>query len=264
MSLPFNHSLAIALRPVLREASKAIMNHYQAAKIWYETKPDGSLITKADTDSNEILINRISGLFPDIPIVSEENFQPKKYPLSKEKAQNGYFLIDPLDGTQGFLQKNGQFAINIALIYQNTPVFGYIWSPTSDKGYFGAKDFGAYIADGAFYTNLITPKKNHFGPCNLIISSHENNIERIKLLVKTKEKREISKITQYSSSLKFGMLCEGIADIYPRMQGCSEWDIAAGHAIILGALGKMTNLIDDSPIIYGRPDARVSPFICVI
>ncbi len=264
MSLPFPHTLAIALRPPMREAGRAIMDFYQSQKFETEIKNDGSFVTSADKASDMILQQRLTALFPNIPIISEESFTPENYPPNDKTHPNGYFLLDPLDGTNGFLQRTGHFAINIALMYHQRPVFGFIWSPSEDKGYFGAPEFGAFIAHNNAHTHEVKANKNHFGPAKLVVSSHESNANHLTAIVGNISKRPIAEIIKYGSALKFGLMCEGMADIYPRQTPCYHWDIAAGHAILLGMGGKITSILDNKPLQYNQPTAKIPPFMAMV
>ncbi len=265
MAIPYPHTLAIALRPVMREAAKKIMDYYQGQKFEKSTKSDGSFVTSADKASDDIITQRLSALFPNIPIVSEESFNPDTYPpTGNGDNENGYFLIDPLDGTNGFLNRTGHFAINIALIYQRQPIFGFIWSPSEDKGYFGAPQFGGFVAHNMTQTLELTSHKNHFGPAKIIMSSGEKVTQATQMIIQNHTTRPIGEVIHYGSALKFGLMAEGLADIYPRQLPCSEWDIAAGQAIITALGGKIITILDKKPLVYGKNTANTPPFLAMI
>ncbi len=213
------------------KAGKAIMEIYNT-DFDFEKKIDQSPLTAADLRSHEIISYSLSKLSPKIPILSEES---SHITYSERSGWNEYWLIDPLDGTKEFISRNGEFTTNIALIKNNRPVFGIIHAPLLNETYWGLKNIGSY----ALYGNE-APKKIEVSdavkvPLRVMTSrSHKSGLEEAYL----------DRIGNYSSismgsSLKLCYLASGKADIYPRFGETSEWDIAAGDAILTFAGGKI-------------------------
>ena len=143
---------------ISKEAGKAILEVYNT-NFDYKIKEDSSPLTKADTLSNHIIFKGLKALTPDIPILSEES---SNIPYHERSKWNQYWLIDPLDGTKEFIKKNGEFTTNIALIYENRPIFGMIHVPASNEILWGSKEMGGYHLKGDSLSNikkLVPPKR---------------------------------------------------------------------------------------------------------
>ena len=220
-------------------------------------KEDESPLTKADLDSNKILLSSISKITPNVPILSEEEF----IEWDTRKNWETYWLIDPLDGTKEFIKKNDEFTINIALIEYNQPVLGIIYAPAFGSLFFSKKNNGSY----KIYTknNLGTFKNSEK------ISVKNTNKEKIRVIGSrshsniafdnwVKKKFTNFEIIEKGSSLKFCEIAEGKADIYPRFGPTSEWDIAAGHIILEEAGGKLKS-IDNKEILYNEKEDILNP-----
>ena len=128
------------LKECVKDASNAILEVYKSSDFGEINKQDGSPLTIADKNANEIILNRLNLLTPDIPIISEETFEVE----SLDSLSETYWLVDPLDGTKEFIKKNGEFTVNIALIENNKPTLGVIYAPVSNELYFSKKNFGSY------------------------------------------------------------------------------------------------------------------------
>ena len=231
---------------IAKEAGKEIMEIYNKKDFKIEYKDDGSLLTEADTKSNEIICKALIKLYPNIPILSEEN---KEAPYETRKNWEYYWCIDPIDGTKEFTEGNGEFTVNIALIYKNTPVIGVVYAPAIDEMYKAKK------GEGAFKNNQKLPliiNNNPKEKLSIVVSKSHFSKETREFINKldTKEKKEVSK----GSSLKLCMVAEGIADIYPRLANTMEWDTAAADAIVRES-GKMTYQFElNEPIVYNKED----------
>ncbi len=220
-------------------------------------KEDKSPLTIADLESNKIIIGGLTKLKNNYPILSEESFVP----WNERKKWNIYWLIDPLDGTKEFINKNGQFTINIALIKNNLPVFGVIYAPVLKKLYFGYKDNGAYLikikntldfskAKKIFASKIIRDKK-----IKIVGSKSHSNSQFDIWINKTFINYELLKA---GSSLKFCMLAEGNADIYPRFGPTSEWDIGAAIAILNEANCEINGINEE--ITFNQKENILNPF----
>ena len=238
------------------EAGRIILDFYNK-NLNITFKADESPLTQADLASNKLITDTIKKITPNIPILSEEEFI--EWDVRKEWKK--YWLIDPLDGTKEFIKKNGEFTVNIALIENNRPILGVIYAPVSNELYFAKKNFGSFkILTSKQLNTLDNAKKisikiNKTNKVNIIGSrSHSNPI-----LNKWVSKNfNDFQILQKGSSLKFCLIAEGFADIYPRFGPTSEWDIAAGHIILEEAGGKLKS-IDNKVILYNEKEDILNP-----
>ena len=221
------------LKDIARQAGKIILSHYNTTLV-VENKEDNSPVTLADTEANDYIVEHLATEFPDIPIVSEEGAKDRK-------GQNNFFLVDPLDGTKGFIRKSGEFTVNIGLIESFRAKAGVIYVPVTDEMYF---------SDGInSYKNDVQIKCRPMpqDAVVLVASKSHRNQETNDFIATVKTEKIISA----ASSLKFCMVAEGLADIYPRFGRTMEWDTAAGHAILNNAGGSVTNP-DGSEFLYGK------------
>ena len=238
------------------EAGRIILDYYNK-NLNITFKADESPLTQADLASNKLITDTIKKITPNIPILSEEEFI--EWDVRKEWKK--YWLIDPLDGTKEFIKKNGEFTVNIALIENNRPTLGVIYAPVSNELYFAKKNFGSFkILTSKQLNTLDNAKKisikiNKTNKVNIIGSrSHSNPI----LNKRVSKNFNDFQILQKGSSLKFCLIAEGFADIYPRFGPTSEWDIAAGHIILEEAGGKLKS-IDNKEILYNEKEDILNP-----
>ena len=243
-------TLLKALQQLVHQAGEAIMQVYQTADFSIETKKDDSPVTKADLDAHYLLVDGLAKLTPHIAIVSEEDPASQIVP----QTHNCYWLIDPLDGTKEFINRNGQFTVNLALIEDNAPSFGFVSTPIDQTLYWGGKHLGAW----RLRDNSIEPLQTQTqqSPQRVVASkSHLNDATRdfITNLGPTT-------LVQAGSSLKLLRIAEGEADIYPRLAPTCEWDTAAAQAVLEGAGGKVTQ-VDGSPMEYGKANISNPHFV---
>ena len=239
-----------ALQQLVHQAGEAIMQVYQTTDFGIETKKDDSPVTKADLDAHYLLVDGLAKLTPHIAIVSEEDPKSQIVP----QTHNCYWLIDPLDGTKEFINRNGQFTVNLALIEDNAPSFGFVSTPIDQTLYWGGKHVGAWRLRDNTLEQLHTQASKT--PMRVVASrSHLNEATRnfIANLGDTA-------LIQAGSSLKLLRIAEGEADIYPRLAPTCEWDTAAAQAVLEGAGGKVTQ-VDGSPIRYGKTDILNPHFV---
>ena len=232
--MPLNKQLIISTIEIAKEAGEAISQIYNS-DFDYQIKKDLSPITAADRLSHKIITERLKILTPKIPILSEENCD---IPFKVRAQWADYWLVDPLDGTKEFINNNGEFTVNIALISNNTPILGIIHIPITHETYWGS------INKGSFYLNenddvvSISVSNNHQNPIR-IVASRSHPSEMLNDLLDKIIDYEIIKI---GSSIKFCHIASGQADCYPRFGPTSEWDTAAGEAIVRYASGHMVTL----------------------
>ena len=253
----FNHEKNILeLLNIAIDAGKEILNIYND-EIIVNSKEDKSPITQADINSNDLIVNRLKKLESNIPILTEESMVEWK----NRKDWIKYWLIDPLDGTKEFINRNGEFTVNISLIENNYPIFGIIYSPVKSLLYYALKNNGCY----KLKTNSNLSTLKNFKKINI---HKEKNITTKVIGSRSHSSKEFlnwveKKFTNFElitigSSLKFCILAEGKADIYPRFGPTSEWDIAAGHIILEEAGGKLKT-IDNKDILYNTKDDILNP-----
>jgi 3'(2'), 5'-bisphosphate nucleotidase len=214
---------------IAKEAGMAITEIYNS-NFDYQLKKDLSPITAADNLSHNIITERLKTLTPKIPILSEENCD---IPYKIRSQWTQYWLVDPLDGTKEFINKNDEFTVNIALIENNTPIFGVIDIPITNETYWGSKVNGSFCSDTNNNVKQINVSEDNQNLIRIVASrSHPSNM--LASLLEIIVDYEIIKI---GSSIKFCLIASGQADCYPRFGPTSEWDTAAGEAIVSYAGG---------------------------
>jgi 3'(2'), 5'-bisphosphate nucleotidase len=231
----------------IRDAGSIVMTFYRQ-DIDIRIKSDGSPITLADKASHELLVSRLSKY--SYPVVSEESEEGKF-------SSDYYWLIDPLDGTKDFLARNDEFAINIALMYQDKPILGLIFAPALDELYFGSKNGELWFEKSGVRVKK-TKNKNH-NELVMAVSRFHNHEDAEDFAKLNNIKESIS----IGASIKYGRMAFGGVDLYPRFVGTSEWDTAAGQAILEAAGGKIIDLSSMAPMLYGKPGRRNGKFIAL-
>ena len=239
-------------------AGHIIMNYYQK-DLKVIIKEDQSPLTNADLDSNNIICSGLSKIGSTIPIISEESFVD----WQTRKEWNKFWLIDPLDGTKEFINKNGEFTVNIALIENNKPVLGVIFVPVLSTLYFASQNYGSFrLHCSSNLSSLnqankiqvnVKKKTDHLS----VIGSRSHSNDDFNKWVK--ENIENYELVKKGSSLKFCHIADGNADLYPRFGPTSEWDIAAGH-IILTEAGGIINSIDNKELVYNTKENILNPY----
>jgi len=268
-----------------REAGLAILDIYkQDFDVSY--KKDRSPLTLADRRSHDIIVDHLtdpSG--KSLPILSEEG---KSIPFEERREWEYFWLIDPLDGTKEFIKRNGEFTVNIALIYQHRPVLGVIFVPVNNVFYFASEGLGAYrlkndnvferLQGKASETERDSVLKEILRQSDrlpyydkslethdsqlVIVGSRSHPSKEFEAFVKTMGKQH-GKVDVISSgsSLKLCLVAEGRADIYPRLGPTMEWDTAAGQAIVEQANGSVSNYETGEPLQYNKENLLNSWFI---
>ena len=216
-------------------------------------KADGSPVTAADQAAEAVILQDLKRLAPGIPIVSEERSE-QTHAGTREAT---YFLVDPLDGTREFIAGRDEFTVNIALINLATPLMGIIAAPAADLAWRGIVGRGAErvrLADQSGRTAIRTrPRSAH--PVIMISRSHLDADTKAYLAGVAQGSAETS-----GSSIKFCRIAEGTADLYPRLAPTHDWDVAAGHALVLAAGGDV-RAADGSPLVYGTLKRLIPDFI---
>jgi len=239
------------INSITKKAGDEIMKIYQQ-DFDVDYKADNSPLTKADIKSNEIITDSLKNIYPEIPILSEEN---KEVPYNIRKNWEYFWLIDPLDGTKEFVKKNGEFTVNIVLIYKDTPVLGVIYSPALELLYYAQKEKGAFKQEKDANTKKL-PIYNRTNNTTLkVIAPKSHYTQETKEFVNNlKNQHKKIEFINIGSSLKLCLIAEGKADIYPRLTPTMEWDIAAGQAIVEQAGGKIVELKTQTTLKYNKQD----------
>lgn len=251
MSAPAQELLG-GVTKIARDAGREILEVYGAAEIRATLKADESPLTQADLRAHRLIVAALKRLSPELPVLSEEAAET---PFSERSSWNRYWLVDPLDGTKEFLSRNGQFTVNIALIEAHAPVLGVVHVPVRDISYQGLPGTGAWRVLPGETARGIHVSERSAAPLRVVGSRlhRGDSLEGFLARVGAHE------LVPVGSSLKFCMIAEGVADVYPRLGPTSEWDTAAAHAVVLGAGGGVSAL-DGSPLRYNTRDGLLNPF----
>ena len=236
---------------IAKKAAALIMGYY-AGQIEVSHKDDKSPVTEADYAANEFIKKQLQQLNTGIPVVSEENSDAEN-----RQAASGelFWMVDPLDGTKSYINKTGEFTVNIALIKNNYPQGGVVYIPAQEIGYFTAKDGKAYKQIGNNIPEEINVRCKPQDKIVVVASKSHMNAHTEQYI---KSLGDNITLISASSSIKFCMIAEGKADIYPRFGNTMEWDTAAGHAVIMAAGGHVV-CTDGSPLFY-RKEGFLNPF----
>jgi 3'(2'), 5'-bisphosphate nucleotidase len=249
--------LTMTLRRLAIEAGAAIMEiYYGAADLELQSKSDDSPLTAADLAADRIICDGLAAAFPDIPVVTEERADGHA-----EAMPERHFLVDPLDGTKEFIQRRGEFTVNIALIDAGRPVAGVVYAPAIGR-LFRTNDAGGAVeetivdgeSDGA---HAIHAAKADNAALRVVASKSHRDAETDAYI----SRYAVAAFKSAGSSLKFCLVAAGEADLYPRLGPTMEWDTAAGHAVLRAAGGLVVRHADGASLDYGHPGRRNPSFI---
>ncbi|NJN52337.1 MAG: 3'(2'),5'-bisphosphate nucleotidase CysQ [Gammaproteobacteria bacterium] len=255
-----DQELIPALVDLTRAAGRAILEIYGEA-FAVETKADESPLTQADLNAHRVIAKGLQSIAPELPIVSEEAALPA---WSQRQGWTRYWLVDPLDGTKEFVNRNGEFTVNIALIEGGRAILGVVGVPVRDHvyaGYVPAARAEKHTSSGVVPLAV----RRMAGRKSLaVVASRSHGGERLENYIGALRAHfdEVDR-TPIGSSLKLCLLAEGGADLYPRLGPTSEWDIAAAHAVLAAAGGALWRL-DRSPLAYNTKESFLNPdFVAV-
>ncbi len=243
--------LLAAIRPIAEAAGRATLRFYGSAEATFKT--DGSPVTAADQAAEDIILPALQALTPDIPVISEEAAAKG---LAPTVTASTFWLVDPLDGTKEFLNGNGEFTVNIALIDDGRPVLGVVVAPALGQTYGGGAPGTAFRADAAGERPIAIRPIPPEGETVVGSRSHADAAAMERFLAG----RKVAAFRAAGSSLKLCLIAAGEADLYPRFGTTMEWDIAAGHAVLCAAGGELRGL-DGAPFRYGKPGYRNPHFV---
>lgn len=251
-----NHVLLNQIIAIAGEAGEHLKRFY-ARTVEVQIKPDHTPVTEADLFVSQFVIEKLQQLTPTVPILSEEG---AKIPLSERQHWQEYWLIDPLDGTQQFINRTDQFSVVIGLIQQNRPVLGVIHAPMLNKTYFAIDGQGAFLQENGETRLLVSRPKTAESHC-LCMAVGSPLTDKISHSVQPPY--QINYIQYGSCSLKAGLVAEGKADGYIRLGETGEWDTAVPEVILRETGGKITDLMFQS-LSYNQRESFINPpFIMV-
>ena len=235
-------------------AGKKIMGIY-ASDFRVAKKEDSSPLTAADLASHHCLSEGLQALEGGYPVLSEES---ALLPFEERRGWETYWLIDPLDGTKEFIKRNGEFTVNIALIRNHKPVLGVVYAPALGVCYFAESGGGAFKQTGQDSPKAISVRNP--APDRLVVaSSRSHRTPELELYLSRLGEHELISI---GSSLKFCLVAEGAADLYPRIGLTSEWDTAAAQCVVETAGGAVTDL-NGEPLRYNAKPSLLNPYFLV-
>lgn len=236
------------LSVIARDAGDAILTVYEGDDLRVDTKDDRSPITAADRAAHRLIEARLSALTPEIPVFSEES---GGIDYERRRDWQRFWLVDPLDGTKEFINRNGEFTVNIALIEAGRPVLGVVHVPVTGVTYLGGEGIGAFKQENGLRRTIRCRARRL--PV-IMVASRRHGAEQVAALETLIAERlgPVEK-TSMGSSLKLCLVAEGVADIYPRLAPTSEWDTAAAHAVVNAAGGRVVNTAFE-PLVYNKPD----------
>ncbi|MFT4631920.1 MAG: 3'(2'), 5'-bisphosphate nucleotidase [Candidatus Pseudothioglobus sp.] len=254
---------------IARQAGKAILEVYQREDFSVQSKRDDSPLTAADLAAHHLIVSGLTALAPEIPVLSEES---DDIPFSERQQWSRYFLVDPLDGTKEFINRNGEFTVNIALIDEGVPVLGVVYVPVLDVLYAGTSVAADDHAGVAFVERngvrkdirvaSLAPRLAAGEPLRVVASRRHSSPDMEACMVSLNERFTVTTLNM-GSSLKLCMIAEGEADLYPRLAPTCEWDTAAAHGVVMAAGG---DVVDAGllPLRYNTKAELLNPYFYVL
>ena len=243
---------------IAQQAGELILELQQATPdLHVAEKNNGTPVTEIDTRVNEFIVSSLRDVTPGIQVVSEED--PASHADSRLQQQQ-IWLVDPLDGTAGFIKGSGEYSVNIALISENQPQLAVLYAPTSKTLYLAGRGEGAYCQQGKTGPKSIKARPADLDRLTFMLGLSNRNQSYAELL---QEYPGIACIRHMHSSLKFAELASGQADVYPRPGKTSEWDTAAGQCILEAAGGAVVDF-DGNALQYNASPSLINPSFVAI
>ncbi|HEY1613731.1 MAG TPA: 3'(2'),5'-bisphosphate nucleotidase CysQ [Rhizomicrobium sp.] len=244
----------LALVMTAWRAGEIILRHYNNEAVATRSKEDQSPVTDADVEAEGLILSELRAATPHVAIIAEEEVAAGRV----QAIENRFYLVDPLDGTKEFLNRNGEFTVNIAEIVDGRPVRGVVFAPAKERLFLGEQESGAYElatrpGESPDFAQLRAIAARHPAADGLVAVASRSHRD-----AKTDEYLAAYPIKEFvsaGSSLKFCLVAAGEADIYPRLGRTMEWDTAAGHAV-LSAAGGDVKTIDGRPFLYGKTEEK--------
>lgn len=241
--------LARSFAEACLKAAIEVMDVYDSGFV-VESKDDRSPVTAADTRAEAVILEALKHIIPGVPVLAEESFSAGLRP----DIDGDFLLVDPVDGTKEFINRNGEFTINIALISQRIPIAGCVYAPALKRIYIGGETglTGEISPGSTLDVSALSPLKARVMPetGRVAVMSRSHADDKTRAFA---EAQGVSDAVSAGSSLKFCLVAEGKADLYPRFGPTMEWDTGAGHAVLLAAGGTVT-CPDGSPFLYGKTE----------
>lgn len=247
--------LTEVMRKLAIEAGAKIMEIYESDDFDVKLKSDDSPVTVADQAADALISSGLTAAFPDVALVTEEQSD------SHDQDVDTFLIVDPLDGTKEFINRRGDFTVNIAYVENGVPTRGVVYAPARQRMFFTLADGSAVEEVGDFDLTVIGETRA------INVSEADNNALMIVASKSHRDQATDDYINKYAvkdsksagSSLKFCLVATGEADLYPRVGRTMEWDTAAGHAVLAGAGGQVVRFDDHSPLVYGK-EGFANPF----
>lgn len=243
--LPIDLTLLDAVEALAGRAASLILQIYDS-DFAVATKADATPVTLADQQAEALILAGLAAISPTLPVVAEEAVSSGGAPAIDPAGR--FWLVDPLDGTREFIHRNGEFTVNIALIEAGEPRLGVVLAPALGVGYAGLVAHGAWRTDRTGRRPIRCRRVPDEGLAVVASRSHGDEQALDAFLAG----RKVASRVNAGSSLKLCLLAEGRADLYPRLGRTMEWDIAAGHAVLDAAGGRLQRLDDGRPLRYGK------------
>ncbi|MFD1796690.1 3'(2'),5'-bisphosphate nucleotidase CysQ [Paracoccus aurantiacus] len=247
--------LTTEMRRLALEAGARIMEIYGADDFEVRSKSDDSPVTEADEAADALIAAGLRAAFPDLTLVTEEQSE------SHSESADTFLIVDPLDGTKEFVQRRGDFTVNIAYVENGVPLRGIVYAPAKQRLFYTTADGRSVEETGPFGD---TPGETHPIGVNpmpdnrglMVVASKSHRDAATDDYIASYKTRDM---TSAGSSLKFCLVATGEADLYPRLGRTMEWDTAAGDAVLRGAGGEVVRFDDHTPLAYGKPGFK-NPF----
>lgn len=244
------HHLLLDTVALVRTAGRAVLDVYGSA-FTVQAKDDASPLTEADLRSQDILLRGLRMLAPEVPVLSEE---AESAPYATRARWDWLWVVDPLDGTLEFVQRNGEFTVNVALVHRHRPVLGVVHAPALERDYFACEGYGAFRSTAGEAGRPLRVTLPAARPVRVVGSRSHRGSSLDAFL----ERLGAHELVAVGSSLKFCLLAEGGADVYPRLGPTSEWDTAAGQCVVEQAGGQVVGL-DGRPLQYNARPTLLNP-----
>ncbi len=241
--MDFNRLIPV-IRQLALEAGEKIMEVYNGPDFEVKSKGDASPVTEADEAADALISAGLRAAFPDVVLITEE--QAASHALTAKT----FLIVDPLDGTKEFIQRRGDFTVNIAYVQDGAPSRGVVYAPAQQRLFYTLPDGSAVeesLADGSVTPIRVAQPDN---AALMVVASKSHRDQATNDYI---EKYQVRDSRSAGSSLKFCLVATGEADLYPRLGRTMEWDTAAGDAVLRGAGGQVVRFDDHTPLAYGKP-----------
>lgn len=248
------NELLQSIEKIAVQAGAAILEVYESDDFGIDHKADDSPLTQADLAAHRVIVEGLSQLTPEIPVLSEESAD---IPFEERQTWDKYWLVDPLDGTKEFIKRNGEFTVNIALIESGQSILSVVYVPVSEVSYSAAVGVGVFKRENGKKHSIGVMKNSRFKPT--VVGSRSHMSDEVKTYLARLGQHEL---VSMGSSLKFCLVAEGKADLYPRLGLTSEWDTAAAQCIVEQAGGQVVTM-DGEPLKYNTKDSLLNPHFMV-